>query len=112
MVRRKAGHRVNQPPFAVALCGRGGGPATPRLEGTQQKEREMTDPNKSPPPHTPGPWREEKTGQSGNILITDEQGVTVATCWKQPLDPPEWLPANARLIASAPDLLVGLERAF
>ena len=72
----------------------------------------MTHPNKSPPQHTPGPWREDEIGQSGNILITDEQGVTVATCWKQPLDPPEWLPANARLIASAPDLLEGLERAF
>ena len=43
--------------------------------------------NKSPPAHTPAPWHEEGLGKSGNILITDEQGVTVATCWKQPLPP-------------------------
>lgn len=70
------------------------------------------EPNKSPPTHTPGPWHEEDVAESGNILIADEQGVTIATCWKQPLDPHEWVGANARLIASAPKLLEALERAF
>ena len=68
--------------------------------------------NKSPPAHTPGPWHEGDLEESGNILITDEQGVTVATCWQQPLDPPEWVDANARLISAAPTLLEALERAF
>jgi len=68
--------------------------------------------NKSPPAHTPGPWHEEDVPESGNILIADEQGVTIATCWKQPLDPLEWVGANARVIASAPTLLQALERAF
>jgi hypothetical protein len=68
--------------------------------------------DKSPPTHTPAPWYEEELGESGNILITDEQGVTVATCWKQPLDPLEWVGANARLIVAAPKLLEALERAF
>lgn len=68
--------------------------------------------NQSPPAHTPGPWHEEDLGESGNILITDVQGVTVATCWRQPLDPPEWVEANARLIAAAPELLEALESAF
>jgi len=68
--------------------------------------------NKSPPAHTPEPWHEEDVAGTGNILITDEQGVTVATCWRQPLDPPEWVGANARLIAAAPMLLEALDRAF
>lgn len=68
--------------------------------------------NKSPPSHTPGPWHEEDAEGTGNIVIADEQGVTVATCWQQPLDPPQWVGANARLIAAAPALLEALERAF
>jgi hypothetical protein len=73
----------------------------------------MTDEqNKSPPAHTPGPWHEEDVAGSENILIADEQGVTVATCWRQPLDPPEWVGANTRLIAAAPQLLEALDRAF
>jgi hypothetical protein len=50
--------------------------------------------------------------KSENILITDEQGVNVATCWKQPLDPLEWVGANAQLIAAALKLLEALERAI
>lgn len=72
----------------------------------------MTDQNKSPPQHTPAPWHEEDAPGSGNILVVDQQGVTIATCWKQPLDPVEWVDANARLIASAPELLEALDRAF
>jgi hypothetical protein len=68
--------------------------------------------NKSPPAHTPEPWLEEDLGEPGNILITDEQGVTIATCWKQPLDPTDWVQANARLIVNAPKLLEALEDAF
>ena len=68
--------------------------------------------NKSPPAHTPGPWLEEHLGEPGNILITDERGVTIATCWKQPLDPPDWVEGNARLLANAPKLLKALEDAF
>jgi hypothetical protein len=68
--------------------------------------------NKSPPAHTPEPWLEEDLGEHGNILITDEQGVTVATCWQQPLDPSHWVEANARLIVNAPKLLKALEDAF
>lgn len=67
--------------------------------------------NKSPLAHTPEPWLEEDRGEHGNILITDEQGVTVATCWKQPLDPPHWVAANARLIVNAPKMLKALEDA-
>jgi hypothetical protein len=68
--------------------------------------------NKSPPAHTAGPWHEEDVAESENILITDEQGVNVATCWKQPLDPLEWVGANAQLIAAALKLLEALERAI
>jgi hypothetical protein len=65
----------------------------------------------SSPQHTPAPWLEELSAH-GNILVTDQQGVTVATCWKQPLDPAEWVKANARLISTAPRLLEALESAF
>jgi hypothetical protein len=40
----------------------------------------------------------------------DEQGVSIATCWKQPLDPSEWVEANALLIAAAPDMVEALEK--
>lgn len=39
------------------------------------------------------------------IRVVDAEDVTIATVHNQPLDPPELLPANARLIATAPDLL-------
>jgi hypothetical protein len=68
--------------------------------------------NKSTLTHTPEPWREEDGEEFGNILITDEQGVTIATCWQQPLDPLHWVKANARLIVNAPELLKALEDAF
>jgi hypothetical protein len=61
------------------------------------------------PQHTPEPWRQEDIEQDGNILITDVQGVTIATCWKQPLDPAEWVQGNANLITAAPDLLATLK---
>jgi hypothetical protein len=73
----------------------------------------MTAPqNKSSPTHTPGPWLQEDSGEPGHILITDAQGVTVVTCWKQPLDPSDWVEGNARLIVNAPKLLRALEDAF
>jgi hypothetical protein len=72
-------------------------------------EKNMTTEQKSPSQHTPRPWLQEDPEESGNILITDEQGVSVATCWKQPLDPPDWVEANGRLIAATPELLETLD---
>lgn len=64
---------------------------------------------RAPPQHTPEPWINEGPGETGDILITDEQGVTITTCWKQPHDPSEWVENNAWLIATAPKLLRGAE---
>lgn len=58
--------------------------------------------------HTPGPWKLENPEMDGEILVTDEQDVTIATVWKQPLDPAEWAEANSRLIAAAPEMLDAL----
>jgi len=56
--------------------------------------------------HTPGPWSAEPNPVFGpSIRVTDEQDVTVATVWVNPLDPKAWGAGNARLIAAAPDLL-------
>jgi hypothetical protein len=65
--------------------------------------------------HTPGPWREGPTegiGQRGRLIVVDAAGQRVADCqadktetglsFIRPLDEDT---ANARLIASAPDLL-------
>lgn len=60
--------------------------------------------------HTPGRWEvEEESDHPDAILVVDEQGVTIATCWRQPYDPEEWVDANANLIAAAPELLQALE---
>jgi len=59
--------------------------------------------------HTPGPWRLDTPEPDGEIIVMDEQDVSVATCWKQPLDPDVWVESNARLIAAAPDLLDAAE---
>ena len=53
-------------------------------------------------PYTPGPWH-YVTGVDGAVVYT---GVTIATI---PIDALDWQ-SNARLIASAPDLLSALER--
>lgn len=57
--------------------------------------------------HTPGPWRIDE--EQGQPYVIDEQDAGVCTVWRQPLDPPEWADASARLIAAAPDLLAALE---
>ena len=54
--------------------------------------------------HTPGPWHYE-TGDDGAVIYT---GFTIA---KIPIDGSDWQ-SNARLIASAPDLLAALEAAL
>jgi hypothetical protein len=59
--------------------------------------------------HTPGPWRLDVPEPDGEIIVMDEQDVSIDTIWKQPLDPSEWVEANARLIAAAPELLEALE---
>jgi hypothetical protein len=59
--------------------------------------------------HTPAPWTLDTPEPDGEIIVMDEQGVSIATCWKQPLDPSEWVEANAQLIAAAPELLDALE---
>jgi len=62
--------------------------------------------------HTPGPWNVEYPDDDSHIFVTDLQDVTVATVWRQPLDPPEWADSNARLIAAAPEMLSALEVAY
>ena len=52
--------------------------------------------------YTPGPWHYE-TGDDGAVIYTR---FTIA---KIPIDGSDWK-SNARLIASAPDLLAALER--
>ena len=52
--------------------------------------------------HTTAPWHYE-TGDDGAVVYT---GFTIA---KIPIDGSDWQ-SNARLIASAPDLLAALER--
>ena len=59
--------------------------------------------------HTPGPWTLDTSEPDGEIIVMDEQDVSIATCRKQPLDPSEWVEANAQLIAAAPDLLGALQ---
>ena len=67
--------------------------------------------------HTPGPWEVElDVGQDGDIGVFAEQLTAIAfvNCREVPedTDPPrEQALANARLIASAPDLLEALKNA-
>ena len=58
--------------------------------------------------HTPGPWKADSATHRGCTYIQqpnegENGGWVVATCWGADRD------ANARLIASAPDLLADLE---
>ena len=61
--------------------------------------------------HTPGPWTTEPTTDFGAaIRVMDEQDVTIALCYQQPLD--TWTAeATAQLIAAAPDILALLKHA-
>ncbi len=60
--------------------------------------------------HTPGPWRVMPESQAQSPwIVGDAEGGSIADC--EPCGP--WMPdevadANARLIASAPDLLAAL----
>ncbi len=53
--------------------------------------------------HTPGPW----SARNGRIFMTDREELTVANVARA-FDG-DYSPANARLIAAAPDLLEALE---
>ena len=53
--------------------------------------------------HTPGPWAE----RNGRIFQTDREELTIANVARA-FDG-DYSPANARLIASAPDLLSALK---
>ena len=46
--------------------------------------------------HTPGPWRVRAVGADGLLCVVPENNISVADCCDM---------ADARLIASAPDLL-------
>ena len=59
--------------------------------------------------HTPEPWRIEEEAD-GNVLVTDEQGVSICRCYQQPHD--TWRAIdNALLIAAAPKLRAALLQA-
>lgn len=60
--------------------------------------------------HTPGPWRYEDPFDGGRVLACDEPHTVIHTPGGNPHDPQEI--ANARLIASAPDLLASLRGPF
>ncbi len=56
--------------------------------------------------HTPGPWSD----RNGRIFKTDHQELTIANVGRA-FDG-DYSPANARLIAAAPDLLEALRKAL
>lgn len=58
---------------------------------------------------TTGEWRIEAQGKKDHILITDEQDVTIATVWRQPLDTPEWVENNAKLMRAAKEMFDALK---
>jgi hypothetical protein len=64
------------------------------------------------PQHTPEPWVCQLMADHNGTFykITDEQGVTIADVPVNPLDPPGWPEANARLITAAPKLLAALHQ--
>ena len=49
--------------------------------------------------HTPGKWRVDKTSMGRAGLVLSEDDLIIAECWNADQE------ANARLIASAPELL-------
>lgn len=73
----------------------------------------------SKPSHTPGPWAQSHREQPNGDYITQvycENGVTIASLAWYPVELGDGITgtsreANARLIASAPDLLSALELA-
>ncbi len=65
----------------------------------------MTNANKAT--HTPGPWNYLYDGR-GDHTIVDAYGRVLAVTWGVPIDRGTE-EANARLIASAPELLEALE---
>ena len=57
--------------------------------------------------HTPGPWEiRNLEGGAGRTILNDHNDLIATISWKGIRD------ADARLIASAPDLLAALKRAF
>lgn len=68
------------------------------------------------PKYTPGPWRvmgkQKRTNQVDELIIgaTVEGGIDVATAFIPIHGKPEFAQANANLVATAPELLFGLER--
>ena len=60
--------------------------------------------------HTPGPWKVEDDNMNQATIIRDASDMEVAMIdWARAMGPFDWDEANARLIASAPDLLAALE---
>lgn len=54
---------------------------------------------------TPEPWSIDTVQPDKHgIRIVDVQDCTIATVWRNPLDPPEWAEDNARLIVNAKKL--------
>lgn len=54
--------------------------------------------------YTPEGWSLGRTDDDEHYLIEDVQGVSIATVWRQPLDPPYWAESNAQLIVNAPKM--------
>jgi hypothetical protein len=69
-------------------------PSTPRGESTHEAKRSVERSE-----HTSGTWRIENEDETGSMVGTN--GKTIATVWRSP--------ANARLIAAAPELLAALQ---
>lgn len=64
--------------------------------------------------HTPGPWSwDDKAGDAGGLVVRSNSGDRIArVCWWGEQSETPWATeANARLIASAPELLSELEAA-
>ena len=57
--------------------------------------------------HTPGPWN--VSVEDNNSFICDQDGYTVAEIYARSARLANHVNANARLIASAPELLAALE---
>lgn len=57
------------------------------------------------PKHTPGPWTHKQAYEDGSGSILGKDGKAVATITSNSRRPAEEKKANARVIASLPDLL-------
>lgn len=70
---------------------------TRKKQAPQRPQREA-----QPAPNiTPERWDIGEDDADGNPRIVDCQDVTIATVWRQELDPPEWATNNAAFILRA-----------